>query len=222
MQGREDLAIRSKIIGVLLRNARIKAGKSLRDCAEALGCSSRLVSQYEHGEKDISLPEMEVLASLFGVPITQLWDENALVEEKEAELPQPEIITIRHKMVGVLLRKARLDAGHSQKECAALLGCSSGRISQYEHGKRGIPWPELEVLADFLGVPITYFVDEQLVPPDDEEQQDLDRFAELPPEVRDFVLKPINILYLRVAMQLADLSAERIRNIAETLLDITY
>jgi len=38
-----------------------------------------------------------------------------------------------------------------------------GRISQYEHGKIDVPLPALEVLADFLGVPITHFMDEELV-----------------------------------------------------------
>jgi hypothetical protein len=40
--------------------------------------------------------------------------------------------------------------------------------------------------------------------------------------VREFVLKPTNSLYLRIAMLLSDLKADHLRSIAETLLDITY
>ena len=45
---------------------------------------------------------------------------------------------------------------------------------------------------------------------------------ELPPDVRDFALKPTNALYLRIAMQLSAMKADPLRQIAETLLDITY
>jgi hypothetical protein len=45
---------------------------------------------------------------------------------------------------------------------------------------------------------------------------------ELPPDVRDFVLSPTNALYLRIAMLLSAMKADSLRQIAETLLDITY
>jgi hypothetical protein len=48
------------------------------------------------------------------------------------------------------------------------------------------------------------------------------RLHSLPPEVQDFVLNPTNALYLRVAMELSALKADSLRQIAETLLDITY
>jgi hypothetical protein len=50
----------------------------------------------------------------------------------------------------------------------------------------------------------------------------LARLEELPPDVRDFCLKPTNALYLRIAMQLSVMKADHLRQIAETLLDITY
>jgi ABC-type arginine transport system ATPase subunit len=48
------------------------------------------------------------------------------------------------------------------------------------------------------------------------------RINELPPDVRDFVLNPTNALYLRIAMLLSAMKADSLRQIAETLLDITY
>jgi hypothetical protein len=44
----------------------------------------------------------------------------------------------------------------------------------------------------------------------------------LSPEVREFVLKPTNQLYLRIAQLLSTMKADSLREIAETLLDITY
>lgn len=225
MYTREAMAIRSKIIGVLLRNARIRAGKSRKDCAAVLGCSPDTISRFEYGRKDITLPQLEVLAYFLGLPITYFWDKNAIPEEEEEiERPVDEIMTIRRKIIGVLLRQARLNAGKSQKQCAEALSCPVDRISQYERGQRDIPLPELEALADFLEVPITYFLDEQAAPLSTETptRVGVETLAELPPDVRDFVSNPTNVLYIRIAMKLSTLSVDALRQIAETLLDITF
>ena len=224
MYTKEAMAIRSKIIGVLLRNARIKAGKSRQDCAVVLGCSPDIISQFEYGRKDITLPQLEIMAYFFGLPITYFWDKDAIPEEEEMDQPVDEIMMIRRKIIGVLLRQARLDAGKSQKQCAEALSCSAERISQYERGQRDIPLPELEALADFLEVPITHFLDEQTAPLSREapKGRGMETFAELPPDARDFVLNPTNALYIRIAMRLSTLSVDVLRQIAETLLDITF
>lgn len=224
MYTKEAMAIRSKIIGVLLRNARIRAGKSRKDCAALLGCSPDTISQFEYGRKDISLPQLEVLAYFLGLSMTYFWDQDAIPEEEEMDRPVGEIMTIRRKIIGVLLRQARLDAGKSQKQCAEALSCSTDRISQYEQGQKDIPLPELEALADFLNVPMAHFLDEQMTPLSREAPQGrgVKILAELPPDVRDFVSNPTNVLYLRIAMRLSTLSVDTLRQIAETLLDITF
>jgi transcriptional regulator with XRE-family HTH domain len=163
MQVQETMALRSKIIGVLLKNARTRAGRRQKDCARVLGCSPRTISDYEYGRRAISLPGLEVLARFLEVPISRFWQEGPIAEEEEEELDSEQVIAIRRKIIGVLLRQARLTVKKTQKDCAEFLGCSVGRISQYEHGQRDVPFPALEVLADFLGVPITHFMDEELV-----------------------------------------------------------
>lgn len=155
------LDVRSKMIGVLLRNARLKGRKTLKDCAQLLGCSPHTISAYEYGRKGISMPELELLASFFDVPVNHLWEEESIVSKESADLPPAEkIIPLRQKMIGVLLRGARQKAGKTLKDCAGLLGCSSYMISQYEYGHKGIPVPELELLAGFFDVPVAYFWEE--------------------------------------------------------------
>ena len=48
-----------------------------------------------------------------------------------------------------------------------------------------------------------------------------DQFGRMAPDVRDFVTQPVNEPYLRLAMRMSQLSAERLRSIAEGLLEIT-
>jgi len=51
--------------------------------------------------------------------------------------------------------------------------------------------------------------------------RDMSRMQELPPDLQEFVLKPSNALYLKIAKQLSVLSADTLREVAETILDIT-
>ena len=51
--------------------------------------------------------------------------------------------------------------------------------------------------------------------------ESLEPLSELAPDVREFVLKPTNALYLRIAMLLSAMKADSLRQIAEHLLDIT-
>jgi transcriptional regulator with XRE-family HTH domain len=220
------MSIRNRIIGVLVRRARLNAGKSQRECAQFLGCSSFMFSQYEQGRRGLSLPQLEVLAYLLDVPSASLWDDGyTQPEEPPAEtLPLAQMMLLRRKILAVQFRQCRHAAGLTQRELGQLLGCSADIVSEYERGKRDIPLAELETAAERCGKGLPDFLDEQTIPLSAAEQdrQTLARLSELPPAVRDFVLNPTNTLYLRIAILLSSMKADSLRQIAETILDITY
>lgn len=220
---RERIVLRNRIIGLLLRDAREKAGKTKRDCAAALGVPTGVISAYEEGRKPISLPELEVLAYILKVPIAHFWEREPELK-KEEPLPLQEVMALRHRIVGALLREAREKAQVSQKELAHLLGCSPRRLSDYEYGERPMPVAELEVAARHLHVPLEHFLDTREGPVGEwhYQQEIFRRFCQLPKDVQKFVTHPLNIKYLEVAMRLAQMPAEGLRRIAEGLLDITY
>jgi transcriptional regulator with XRE-family HTH domain len=224
MQEPDAATIRKKMIGVLLRNARIRAGMTIKDAAEATRLPPSAISDHEYGRRDISLPQLEVLAYTYRVPITYFWSDDPIPRDEERDLPLEEAMGLRRRIIGVLLRQARLEAGHSQKDLAKVLDCPSGRIASYEFGRADIPLLELEKLASYLEVPLPYFLDQGITPSGDQVAgvDELERLAQLPEDVRSFMLEPGNLLYVRVAMQLSTLSAEAIRNVAEGLLEITY
>jgi len=224
MQKPEAASIRKKILGVLLRNARIRAGMTIKDASKATGFSTSAISDYEYGRRDLSLPQLEVLAQMYRVPITHFWSDDPFPAAEDREWHVEQAMNLRRRIIGVLLLQARMDGGYSQKELAALLDCPAARITNYELGRTDIPLLELEKLADFLDAPIVYFLDQGIRPGGDQiaGTDELERLAQLPEDVRKFMLQPGNVLYVRVAMQLSDLSAEALRKIAEGLLDITY
>ena len=226
MEASQTIEIRNKIVGILVRRARSRAGKSQRECAEALGISPGMYSQCEQGRRGFSLPDLEALAYLFEVPPASLWDdEQTSASASEAgSLPLPQVLALRRKMLAIQFRQCREEAELSRREMSQLLGCSTYRVSQYEHGRRDIPLAELELVADACEQPLADFVDNETIPLGEAERQRdaLARLDELPPEVRDFVLNPTNTLYLRIALLLSTMRADDLRQIAETLLDITY
>jgi transcriptional regulator with XRE-family HTH domain len=224
MADREAIVLRNRIVGVLLRDARIQANKSKRECAAALGVSTGTITAYENGHRLVSLPELEVLAYYLDVPVTHLWSSDASLLAEEELPPVDRILQLRHRIVGALLRQARLEEGKSQKELAELLDCPPSRISAFEYGTRPVPLAELEVLASALNRRLDYFLDEQGGPVGEwQRESELIRdFRELPEDIQEFVTKPINRSYLEVAAKLADMPAGALRTIAEGLLDITY
>lgn len=222
----QSIAIRNRIIGILVKRARTSAGKDQRECAEFLGCSSYAYAQYERGTQGLSLPQLEALAYYLNVPVDSLWDDAVAPAEEmqEESLPLDQILLLRRKMLAVEFRQCRQAAGLSQGEMGELLGCSAHVVSQYEHGARDLPLAELELAAERCGHSLAQFMDEETIPLAQAEQQRrlFARLEELPPDVRDFVLKPTNALYLRIAMLLSSMKADQLRQIAENLLDITY
>lgn len=217
------LVLRNRVIGVLLRGKREQAGKTKRECATALGISVSTITAWEEGRKPISLPQLEALAYVFGVPVSEFWSAQAEAEEEGEMLPLQPVMEVRQRVVGALLRQARTDAGLSVKNVADWLGYPSSRIAAYEYGERPIPFPELELLAQQLQQPVEYFLGDQDDPLGRWHQQTTGwkRFQQLAPEVQEFVLQPANAQYLDVAMKLAQVPAERLRAIAESLLEIT-
>jgi len=220
----EELALRNRIVGVLLRDARGQAGRTKRECADALGVSTSTITAYEEGRKPVSLPELEVLAYVLGTPIAHFWEREAELVTEEKGPPLQEVLALRQRIVGALLRQIRLEAGISQKELAQVLDCSTSRLSAYEHGERPIPLAELEHVARYLRLPLEHFLDNQEGPVGEWHRQEevRRRFCELPRAVQEFVARPVNIKYLEVAMKLAQMPAGGMRAIAEGLLEITY
>jgi len=221
----QAIAIRNRIIGALVKRARLKAGISQRECAQLLGCSPFAFGQYERGHWGLSLSQLEVLARPFKVPLANLWDDKSVPPDEPMEdtATLQQMMILRRKILAVQFRQCRRAGGLTQKQTGELLGRSTGIIGRYERGERDIPLAELEIVAERCGRGLSNFFEDQTVAPSQAEVklQPLANLSELPPDVREFVLKPTNALYLRIALLLSSMKADSLRQIAETLLDIT-
>jgi len=135
----------------------------------------------------------------------------------------PALIGIRQRLVGALLRQQRENASLSLKTLSEQSGLSTARLKAYELGERPIPLPELEGLVALLGGQIETIFDQTgrigqwMI-----QQKAVQDFLQLTPELQNFVCKPVNRPYLELAMKLSGMSTQKLRSVAEDLLDITF
>lgn len=225
MDTKTQITIRTKKLGVLIRDARLSARRSVQECAEALGLRKSLFRAYEEGLRSPSLPELEALVFYLDLPLDHFWSKaiksSAASPIKNIDLPK--LLAIRQRKIGALLRQERMNASISIRNLAGKTGIASSRIKAYELGESAVPLPELEVLVSTLGGRIESFFDRNgPIGRWMQSEETLQEFLELPLELRQFVAAPVNRPYLELAMKLSSMSRDKLRSVAEDLLDITY
>jgi transcriptional regulator with XRE-family HTH domain len=219
-----QVTLRTKKLGVLIRDARIAARRTPDECAQAMGVTRGMLRAYEEGRRAPSLPELEALAFFLSLPMEHFWGRAAVSEEAVGpEMPDlPQLVQLRQRMIGALLRQERNNSNLSIKTLSNETGIPAARIKAYELGERPIPLPELEALATSLSARIEVFFDESgPIGKWMEAQKSMKQFLELPPELQSFVGQPVNRPYLDLAVKLSSMSSDKLRSVAEGLLDIT-
>jgi len=222
---KEQVTIRTRKLGVLIRDARVAARKTLSECAAAIGTTGGILRAWEEGRRAPSLPELEVLAYYLDLPIRHFWSREAISDDPPATeaLNLPALVAIRQRMIGALLRQEREKASISLRVLAEQTGIPSSRLKSYELGERPIPMPDLEVLMALLGGQVEALFDQTGPIGHWMTQQDEIRdFLLLPDEIQAFVCKPVNRPYLELALKLSSMSTDKLRSVAEGLLDITF
>lgn len=224
MDKKTQITIRTKKLGVLIRDARTAARRSVKECADAIGTKPGIFRAYEEGRRGPSLPELETLVYYLDLPLDHFWS-----REIKSNAPLPietldlsKLTAVRQRKIGAMLRQERMNASISIRGLAEETGISGARIKAYELGERPIPLPELEVLVASLGGRVESFFDRsgpigQWLT----NEEAIQNFLELPETLRQFVALPVNRPYLELAMKLSSMSKDKLRSVAEDLLDIT-
>lgn len=212
---------RAKMLGELIQGAREYASCTVAECAEIIGLTEDQFNQAEQGGYDISLPELEALAIFLDVPMGYFWGTETL--EQTAVPDFGRMISLRHRVVGVLLRQLRLQAQKSHQDLADTLDVDVTLIQSYESGRTPVPYLHLEQLCQELGAGIDHFV-EQRGPLGRHETvfKMAKQFNMLSPDMQSFLINPINVRYLETAKKLSEMDVEKLRQVAENILDITF
>jgi transcriptional regulator with XRE-family HTH domain len=155
-----------------------------------------------------------------------------------AKMAEPEVVAARRRTLGALLQGARAKLGKSKQDCAQAMGVTVATYTAYEEGRRDATLPELELLAYYLKVPVRLFFErpERLLADDPEipvekvlalrqrivgallrqARQDRGR------SVKDLAAR-LGVTTRRISdYELGRKPTEQLRNLAASILDITY
>jgi transcriptional regulator with XRE-family HTH domain len=213
----QTVVLQRKIVGVLMRAAREKARRTVAQVAQRLGVTPARIRAYERGAREISLPELELVALYLQTPLSFFLSGEMTLKEETLQPPTPAEMRVRRALIGAKLKQARLAAGKSKDECAQVIGHKSATLGRYERGLTDIPLGELDLLARFLNVNLYYFIERQ----DSAESAallDMEKLARMPNDVRAFALNADNLPYLRMAIKFRDLPADQLQELGEILL----
>ncbi|MCU0511743.1 MAG: helix-turn-helix domain-containing protein [Anaerolineae bacterium] len=218
----ESYRLRAKMLGVLIHDARMKAARTQEDCARLLRVEPSVIAAWEYGDDAPSLPQLELLAYYLDVPISHFWGQNTLTHDSHRDDAQSEYLSLRNRMVGALLRQAREERNLSLEDVAAASHLEVTLLQQYEMGELPIPMHELTVISGLVQRNLGYFLEStSYIGTLLQIREDWKQFNELSEEVRRFAANPLNLGFIEIAMLFGNMPAEKLRKVAEGLLQIS-
>jgi transcriptional regulator with XRE-family HTH domain len=219
------IKIRKRKLGILMMDARTAARRSSAECAQVMAVSEEQYLAYESGADSPSLPLLETLALFLDTPIEHFWTSSSLVEKPNplTEENMDRLRKLRDRLIGASLRQNRDKSNLSLAQLAEATSLPEAQLKRYELGQDAIPVPELELITQAVGIRVDDLFDQHgPVGAWRLQYQATKDYSELPQHLRQFVSKPVNRPYLELAIRLSDLSVEKLRAVAEGLLEITY
>ncbi len=220
-----SLDLRARMLAVLVRDARAHADRTVEDCARVLGLTAEAYTALESGEGAFSLPQLELLAYYFDIPLAHFLGEALLAPGQGLRLvaPPPESLPLRDRIVAVQLHQARNANGVALEAIAAATGLQVDDVLAYEAGEAPIPLPVLDVWARQLDLRLAALSETTgVIGAWQAAARQAQLLNQIPEDLRQFVTQPVNAPYLRLAQKLSQLPAAELRDIAAILLDITY
>jgi transcriptional regulator with XRE-family HTH domain len=218
------MQIRMKKLAIMIGDARRVSRRSADECAAVMGVSSEEFQSIERGKTAPSLPQLEALAYYLDVPVEHFWSNKVLIENRNLDATTNQALRrLRDRYLGTRLRQLRQEASLTSQDLAEKTSLSAETIEQYESGKVSIPLPDLESIVRAVNVRIEDIFDNSGPIGDWRMQnENVQSFLELSQRHQQFISKPVNLPYIELAIRLSDLSVERLRAIAEGILEITF
>ncbi len=218
----ESYRLRSKMLGVLIRDARLNAARTIDDCARLLSIEPSIIESWEYGETAPTLPQIELLAYYLDVPVSHFWSLKTLDQDKaEKVAAQSEYMALRDRMIGALLQQARQERDLSHEDVAQQAQIPVEAIQAYEIGETPIPMHQLAVIANIVNKNVDFFLEtSSYVGELLRMREEWKHFSDLDPEIREFAANPLNIGFIQIAITFSKLSADKLRLAAEGMLEI--
>jgi transcriptional regulator with XRE-family HTH domain len=234
--------IQAKKIGLFIKKIREESSHTELECAQWLNIDLETYHSMELGNQSPSLPQLESLAYYLKTSFDTFLKGPESLANSEYSFTREvndQIVTLRNRVISVMLKQQRIQKSFTIEQLAEASNISTEKLTDYESGAASTPITELEKIVDALGGKLEDFFastgpfshSSEIVyktestsstPPVDSPVPTVQVELDLPEEIKEFVLKPVNRPYLELAMRLSKLEAEKLRGIATSLLEITY
>ncbi len=219
----EHYRLRAKILGILIRDARISAARTIEDCARLLTIPVDTIETWELGDEAPDLAQLELLAYYLDVPISHFWGQEVINRDPtQKSSSQQQYMNLRHHMIGVLIRQARESINLSLEEMSNMTGLPVEQLSAYELGEIPVPMNELYAIGSAVRKNMDYFIEttgyigELLMI-----REEWKKFMALDEDVRRFSANHGNLAFIRIAMLFSEMPTDQLRKVAAGLADIT-
>ena len=214
--------IRAKILGVLVRDARIHAGRSIEESSKVLGISTESFEKIEAGTEIPDMPFLEALSLYLNVPFERFWGDQTLGGFPVGDFDQ--LMEQRRKSLAEQVKSFRESAGKSIGELAKAAELEEAELTGIEDGSIPVTVFEAEKIASALSISMWEMQDKGEESPlfkHEELQKLMKQIRSMPEEMRAFIVQPVNQPYLSMAMKLSKMEVNRMRDFAADILEIT-
>jgi len=206
-----------------LKLAREARGKTITESSQLLGISASRLRNYENGKFIPSLPELELLAYIYDIPLPILLDPDALslyIHTPDSEQLK-KLLEIRQRVIATRLQIAREKTGKTFKELSTETSIPVSRLKRYENGMMSISFDDLERLANALGLTLEEFQDkESPLGLWQVSQVQKTRFSNLPQEIQSFCLSTDNQPFIAFTQKLKAIGVENFSKLSDSIQEI--
>lgn len=241
--------IRNKMLGIQVKKNRFQQNQSVDQLAQQSGISTEDLEMYESGSKAIPLVDLLLLSEVLHLPyekpaVSEVPVQPVMPPEPVAEpaISVEETVPGLRETPPVVMDEALPAADGWQRIDTEPEPVTPAEVEVNEpvvvpqEWQRQEPEPEpiaqptvletVDIVSEIESLQnesaSTQYVESTLPEPTPSQDQDL--AADLPvmtDAIRDFISNPVNIPYLELAVKLSRMDAKKLREIAESLLEIT-
>ena len=213
----EARSIRGRIVGVLIRKLRLMAERTQDECAEYLGTEKQQIASWEFGDSVPCWPQLELLSLFLNGQSTDARD-GALNQDGET---RQEYLLLRQRLIGALLRAARITIGLSIDELSERTGLDADQMERFELGEEKIPVNDLAALAHALNSDLSYFTSLPVAQPDRLPSSKVREPVAAPnADWRQFAAQSENRAFISLAMAFQQIAPDDLHRIADALFAI--
>jgi transcriptional regulator with XRE-family HTH domain len=207
-----------------IKNIRKSMQMSLHDCAKILGTTTTRYLAFEKGEESLSLPELEVMALYFGIPVIDCLQGQvnssirfSLLEEHK----RTAYMQIREKWIRSRLILETENNDIKLDELSEALDIPIETLSRYRSGESSIPLNHLQSICTYFQLPLKDFFPELAVNELEKQQTIKQAAGQWNPEFPDNTQadQANEVLYNQLLAALKEMPEENQAQAAKALLE---